>query len=291
VSWSRNKRGLYTRRKAKKVVGVLEMITVIVFSKDRACQTELMIRSMKEKFHVPTDIHLQYTSTSEEYEKGFERTFSIHKDVKLHKESNFKETLTEILSGVETEHIVFFTDDDVFVKDVDFCNYDKGYHCFSLRMNPSINKCYPANNKDIKSPSLMQSFTNHLENTMYWKWTEAEDQACCWGYPMAINSHIYRSHDIIPLIKRGQYHNVNSLEAYINHKRWFDKPYMLSFTETKVFNVQNNFVQGPRMNEQKYSVEWLNEQFLAGKRISTENIYGLEPQAAHGTIEYVMEDV
>jgi hypothetical protein len=263
------------------------MITVIVFSKDRAAQTELMIRSMKEKFNVDKDIKVLFNSSNDDFQKGFVKCSEIHNDVDFLYEDSFKKYFETLLDQVETEHIVFFTDDDVFVKDVydiDF-NADK-YHCLSLRMNPTINRCYPANNKPIESPGLHMSV-----NKMAWNWTDAEDQACCWGYPMAINSHIYRSHDIIPLIKRGQYHNVNSLEAYINHKRWFDKPYMLSFTETKVFNVQNNFVQGPRMNEQKYSVEWLNEQFLAGKRISTENIYGLEPQAAHGTIEYVMEDV
>lgn len=262
------------------------MITVIIWSKDRACQTELMIRSMKEKFHVDKRIYLQYTTTSQAFEEGFQKLRDTHKDITYRKEESFKETLCSILDEVKTEYVVFFTDDDVFLQDLNgSIAYPNEYHCLSLRMNPTIDRCYPAGNKFMSIPCCRE-----IGEHILWNWKEVPDQHTCWGYPMAINSHIYRSKDIIPLIQSGSYHNVNSLEAHLNRNRWHDKPYMLSFTETKVFNVQNNFVQGPRQNEQKYSVEWLNEQFLAGKRISSKNIYGLKPQAAHGTIEYVMEN-
>jgi len=267
------------------------MITIIVFSKDRACQLELCLRSIKEKFHVDKKILVQYTSTNEDYEIGFQNVAKLYPDTEFIRETNFKETLQETLKKVNTEYVVFFTDDDVFIKGIDCYMYEDKYHCLSLRMNPKINRCYPANNKLIKPPSLIRSFSLSIHERMSWNWTEAEDQHTCWGYPMAINSHIYRSRDIMPLIYQGVYNNVNSLESHLNRNRWFDKPYMLSFTETKVFNVQNNFVQGPRQNEIEYSVEWLNEQFLAGKRISTDNIYGLEPQAAHGKLEYILEDI
>jgi hypothetical protein len=270
------------------------MITVIVWSKDRACQTELCLRSLKEKFHVDKKIYCQYTSTSEAYEMGFQKVASMHPDVEFVKEVNFKETLSGLLEKVDTEYLLFHTDDDVYLQDVDDYEIeeceriDKSYDlsAYSLRMNPFINRCYPANNKEIKPPRIDGDAI-----TFIWNWKEAEDQHCCWGYPMAIDSHIYRSKDIIPLIQGGRYHNVNSLESYCNGHRWHDKPYMLSFTETKVYNVQNNFVQGPRQNEQEYSVEWLNEQFLAGKRISTEPIYGMQPRAAHGTAIYEMESI
>jgi hypothetical protein len=250
------------------------MITVIVFSKDRAAQTELMIRSMKEKFHVDKDIKVLFNSSSEDFQKGFVKCSEIHNDVDFLYEDSFKKYFEILLDQVETEHIVFFTDDDVFVKDVYNVEFDsEKYHCHSLRMNPTINRCYPANNKPIEPPELHMSV-----DKMVWDWTEAKDQHCCWGYPMAINGHIYKASKIIHTILPGKFNNVNSLESWINRNRWHDISLMISFSETKVFNVQNNFVQGPRMNEQKYSVECLNEQFLSGKRISTENIYGLEPQ-------------
>jgi hypothetical protein len=244
---------------------------------------------MQEKFHVDKRIYCQYTSTSETFEMGFQKVESLYPGTTFIKEDDFKKTLSRTLEKVDTEYIVFFTDDDVFVKDVDTDWYKQDLgdnHCLSLRMNPSINRCYPAKNKDIKPPMLKRGL-----EYFRWNWKEAPEQHTCWGYPMAINSHIYRSKDIISLIQRGQYNNVNSLEAWINCNRWHDKPYMLSFTETKVFNVQNNFVQGHRQNEKHVCHYWLNEQFLQGKRISTDNIYGLEPQAAHGVIDYHLEDV
>jgi hypothetical protein len=269
------------------------MITVICFSKDRACQLELLLRSMHEKLNVFHSVVVQYTATTEEFQKGFNKLQQFHPYIKFQKESSFKDTLVDILKTVNTEYILFHTDDDVYLQDVSLvCAPDElndGYHCFSLRMNPTIDRCYPANNKKIKAPRLN---INDYQGLMSWNWKEAEDQHTCWGYPMALNSHIYRSKDIIPLINKGKYHHPNSLECWLNQNRWHDKPYMLSFTETKVFNVQNNFVQGPRMAEiQEYGVSELNNEFLAGKRISTDNIYGLRPNAAHGVIDYKLKYV
>jgi len=269
------------------------MLTIIVWSKDRACQTELCLRSIQEKLHVDKKVIVQYTATTKEFHEGFDKVYDMYggehtNAVQFFNENTFKDTLLEILKTVNTDYILFHTDDDVYLQDVDNIGFKPAVGvdvaCMSLRMNPTINRCYPANNKEIKPPEL-----SYNDIHMIWNWTEAEDQHCCWGYPMSVDSHIYRSKDIIPLIHEGHYNNVNSLESYLNRNRWYDKPYMLSFTETKVYNVQNNFVQGHRMNEQEYDINWLNEQFLAGKRISTKPIYGMKPTSAHGKIPYEME--
>lgn len=264
------------------------MITIIVWSLDRPCQLELLLRSMYDKFHVDKRVVVQYRATTQTAEEGFQRVQQLYSQTEFKKETDFKTTLSDTLDTVTTQYIVFFTDDDVFLQDTEFIKFtpDEDVSAYSLRMNPDIDRCYPANNKKIKAPEL-----SYNDIHMRWNWKEAEDQHCCWGYPMAVNSHIYRCKDIIPLIKTGKYHHPNSLECWLNRNRWHDKPYIISFTETKVYCVQNNFVQGPRQNEKHVCHHWLNEQFLKGRRISTKNIYGLKPKACHGTIDYKLEDL
>jgi hypothetical protein len=108
---------------------------------------------------------------------------------------------------------------------------------------------------------------------------------------MAIDGHIYKTKEIVPLIQSLSFRYVNDLEARMNANRFRMRPLMVSLNKTIVYNVQNNFVKpenNPNDAPERYSVEWLNDEFLAGKRIQTDKIYGFEPRGAHGPIEYVL---
>ena len=45
---------------------------IIVFSKDRACQLDALLRSIDVYFNVPHRLHILYTTTSLEYERGYD---------------------------------------------------------------------------------------------------------------------------------------------------------------------------------------------------------------------------
>jgi len=268
-------------------------LTVVIFSKDRACQLHLCLTSLIEKFDALMYINVQYTSSNDEYEKGYMDCAKIFDSVDFIRENDFQSMCKNILETVNTPYILFLVDDDVFINAItekEYCEMTNilditdNIHCGSIRMNKTVNKCYPANNKDMEIPILLE-----YGNLFNWNWTEAKDQHTCWGYPMSMTAHIYKSNEIIPLIQKGKFNNVNSLEAFINANRFRNKHYMVSFKDSKVFNVQNNFVQGNRVNEHSYTIEWLNEQYMNNKTISTKNIYGLKRNACHGTIEYIME--
>ena len=60
-------------------------INIIIFGRDRGCQLELLIRSMKEFFKEfnECEIKILYTYSNNEYEKGYEKLKIIHTDSNL----------------------------------------------------------------------------------------------------------------------------------------------------------------------------------------------------------------
>lgn len=269
-------------------------INILVFSLNRACQCDLLLRTIKDKFEPDSVIQVLYKATEEKYEKGYEKLKEDHPHIQLIKENNFQSEYKSLVSEFKNKYCLFLTDDDVFIASVSVSGIEKminkfesnnQIHSMSLRMNTTINHCFPAH-RDIKKPS---SFLEAGE-FIIWNWKECEPH-WCWGYPHAINSHLYNSRDFSILLMHKEFHNPNSLEVSINRSRNHNKPLMISFSESKIFNVQNNFVQGSRSNEvnKVFSVEDLNKMYLDGKSISTENIYGLKRTMAHGYLDYIIK--
>jgi hypothetical protein len=270
------------------------MINIVIFSKDRACQLELCIRTVIEKLHIPFKIYVQYITSSSLFEDGYIKLIQSHTDIIFIKEKYVKQTLICLLQSLQNKHVLFLTDDDVFINDVTQTEFDTVFtkyemdiniHSLSFRMNPTIDYCYPAK-KHMKKPDCFLE----QEKYLVWDWTKCELHMC-WGYPMAINSHLYRIHEILPIIERNEFKNINELEARINSNRFRNKPLLLSFTESKLFNIQNNFVKEFNNHNDvslsQYNVNTLNNKFLNDYIISTENIYGIKRNMAHGQLDYI----
>jgi len=260
------------------------MLDIIVFSKDRAAQLDLLLRSMDEYLKVEKRVCVLYTYSEDKFKKAYDKIREYHPNVVLSKEGHsFRTSFLNILNYFENEFCVFFTDDDVFInritdryyrKMIEMYNISPQTHSISLRMNSKINYCFPAK-KDIRPPQLLKE-QDHIS----WDWTKA-NKHYCWGYPMAVNSHIYETKKLRDVLNEVDFNGVNNLEAVMNCHRYKDKPYMLSFKETKVFNVQNNFV---KLGCNSRGVDELNEVFLEGKRIK---IKGKIPNTqCHGEVEY-----
>lgn len=273
----------------------MEKINYLLFSKDRPMQLELAIRSIKEKLHIPYTLYAQYTHSNEFYKGGYDLLKKMHPEVIYIRESTVRNSLILAVHGWKEEYLMFDADDSVFVQDVSqeefntlFNTYTKNpkIHTISFRMNPTINYCYPAK-KEIEPPHFIENTDKYI----LWDWTKSVPHYC-WGYPMSAISHIYKKRDILPIIMKNEFTNVNSLESVLNRNRFWDKSLMISFKETKCFSVQNNFVKSesnPNDACDFYSIAGLNLKFLEGYIISTENIYGHVDNKAHGHIPYFLQ--
>ena len=95
-------------------------INIIIFSKDRACQLEALLRSMQEYFHYPYIAYILYDASSAEYERGYERLIPSYPEIIWIRQSNFKADFLSLLHDTVNKaypYLMFLVDDILFVRE------------------------------------------------------------------------------------------------------------------------------------------------------------------------------
>lgn len=260
------------------------MINIVIFSKDRACQLELFIRSMKIFFmeHILCKVSILYTYSSEDFKKGYDRTISYHPELSyVHEDgSGFKKQLIDIIDA--SVHATMFFVDDIVFKDYFFIRSPEmrlfmsrdDIACLSLRMCPRINFCY-TENRPTPPPVVSEEGI--------WNWV---GQPGDWGYPNSVDANIYKTSQIIDLIKSMDYWNPNTFEGtWANHLP-INRPNMICFKESKIVNNPVNRVQTANSNHcGNVSASFLNKMYLNDSIIALKPFVGLKNMAAHQEVD------
>lgn len=248
------------------------MFNFIIYSKDRAMQLELLLRSMKIYFAewIGFEYHILYKCSNDRFKEGYDKIKGIHKEInfKYIEETNFKEQTISFIYE-RYPHVCFFVDDLYFkspfsILSRSFYKYkhDDRVYCLSLRMSPHISKCYT---EGVDSPPP------ELDEDLMWSWRGCKGD---WAYPASLDAHIFRTFEILPLLKSLPYENPNTLEGQLACHP-IDKPLMVCCPESVVVNNPINKVQTVNGNScGDISQEDLNEKFLGGKIISLKNLTG-----------------
>jgi len=258
------------------------MVDIVIFSKNRPMQLELLLHSLRERFEPFANIHVLYTTSTYQMRFGYKTLRDEYNNIEFVEEINgFKESFNNILRKLNERYCLFLCDDNVFVRELRVHELEDAVehfeavpeiHAVSLRMNPEIDYCFPAK-KTMKVPKMF-----FFPHGFVWSWMEEGiDRHTCWGYPMAINTHIYKAREIIPIIQRLDFHNVNSLEARVNRNR-MNKNLMLAMCETKIFDVCNTYSKDGQVDKESL------EEFLSGKRLSMD--FEFPDNMAHGIVNF-----
>lgn len=224
-------------------------ITTIIFSKDRACQLELLLRNL----NMPATILFTHEP---EFQKGYEKLMKMYPNFKFVKENNFKKQIIKLIG--DSEYVMFLCDDDIMLEhfnedcpEFKLFKMDEEIICLSLRAKGSYKY----------APSLINN---------EWKWKgERKD----WGYPMSVTSHIFRSEDILQTIKRENFKTPGGLEMKLRRNPP-ERDLMLCFDQPKTINNLANRVQNkyPTPNHLGIPLEELEKRFLNGDLLSLKHI-------------------
>lgn len=251
-------------------------MNVIIFSKDRAAQLDLLLRSMPGWFD---EVYVIWTASDHKYASGYEM-LDFREAMSVRQSQDFKDDVVWYADS-PNEYTMFLTDDDVFLRDFVMPVIPDNVACLSLRLNPRMDYCYTLN-RSQKAPKMSSSGN-------IWDWRNADAD---YGYPMSLDGHIFRTKDILPLLEKLDYHNPNTLEGQLA-RHPINRPLMMCFDKSVIVNNPVNRVQDTIKNRFGeffgYSQEWLNEQFLAGRRIKLEPFIGIEPKSCHVELPIVME--
>lgn len=254
------------------------MINIILFSRDRACQLELLLRSMKLLFkeYKEHQINVLYTYSNQNFENGYNILMEEYSEVNFIKENNFKEDVMKLID-VNNKYTVFFVDDIIFkekftlkCKQIEIFSNDDSFACLSLRLHTQLNYCYTMN-VSMKSPNMD---SNGIFN---WRGTDAD-----FNYTMSLDGHIFKTDMILNLMKDIEFCNPNSLEGSLACRPPYDKPLMICFQKSVIFNNPINKVQTNNPNRHGFiDAYYLNDMFLSGKRIKLEPYLGLQNISCH----------
>jgi len=157
--------------------------------------------------------------------------------------------------------------DNIFVRDFNFFDWqqelfesDKDILCRSLRLNWYLDFCYPAQQYITKFPEI--------DSLGRYEWCGLDPD---YGYPMSVDGHIYRTKEILPLIKKLNYRNPNSFEGQLALHS-LSHPKIICYQDSKIINLAINRVQTNNFNHSgDIDPRLLNEKFLAGERIRNRN--------------------
>ena len=223
-------------------------LKTIIFSKNRACQLELLLRSLT----IPVTVLYTYDP---QFKAGYEKVISMYPKATFVKQTNFKSQLIKFVNSCD--YILFLTDDDATIKPLNIIN------------SPEFKEF----TKDLQVASLSLGLSSSVAGKKWcWQDYRGNYRLRMWGYPMSVDSCIFRTADILPTLKAHQIKNLNYVETELN-LNIPDRPLMMCFNTPKIVNNSVNQVQTdfPAHNSGP-SPEELEERFLKGERLSLEDI-------------------
>ena len=266
------------------------MITATIFSRDRAAQLDLLLRSIE--WNAPdlfNGINVIWKASNLRMERAYQLAAKEHPDPCFFKERlDFKKQVQGVLSW-SREYACFLCDDDIIyrpvtkdmVEQIDLKSQPKTL-AFSLRLGENTGFCYPMQQQQ-EQPDVERNGELRV-----WDWRRGQHD---FGYPGSLDGHIFRR-DHLRLLTRGEYGNPNQLEEKLNYAcAAVIIPNLASFQQSVLVGNPINRVNDThpnRFGEDHYrSNEELNDLYLGGKRLNPRKLDLRNINAAHREIRLV----
>ena len=262
------------------------MLNAVIFSKDRACQLDFLLRSIKlqwkDYFKYKISIIL-WNATNQSFQEGYDVLKKEHPEFNFVAKTDFKSDMISLVSP-DNPYTMFFVDDLVFKESFELmCPEFHAFEdnddimCLSLRMHPRIRYCQP---RKIDTPPPQ------LNSDLTWKWEGLQGD---WGYPYSIDAHIFRTKDVIDVVRNAPYTYPNNFEdCLLNFMA--RRPLVKCFEKSKVVNIPLNLVGPTTSPNRNVSAESLNTEYLKGKRLSFKNVLDIDTISPHQEIALDWEE-
>ena len=239
-------------------------LNVVIFTKDRPAQLNLLLESMKlcdfgKNYNI---LIIQKTTTRNTW---FGYTM-IRYPANVNRIEEGSGGIKDILinnAAWEKPYTMFIVDDNVFIREVDtfpLCYYlsvNPSVLAYSLRLSPSYNYCYAYNSVHKKI------------NGRVWPWKGAPGD---FGYPMSLDCNIYRTEQILERIKGCEFRTPNELEGALAGNP-ISLDYMVCNKNAAVIGIPWTRVQGSSQN--RYcGCDWeeFSQKWMEGQRICLDSI-------------------
>jgi len=274
------------------------LLNVIIFSKDRAMQLDLLLQSILLNFNVEDyTLNILYKASNDEYNRGYNTIRDLYPQFRYKKEESFKQDLLSLFN--DSKYTVFLTDDDIIYQSFKLNNDElhnifmlTNANCFSLRLGLNTKHCYTQQKLNSLEEFKTHNFyydTDLIEPVISWKVGDGTND---YSYPMSVDGHIFKTEYIKNLCEILEYGNPNFYEAMLSN---FGRNEMIisSYKNSKLVNSPINRVQETFKNlsgmKYSYSSEDLNEMYLDGLILNLEKMNFNEITGCHQEIQPIFK--
>lgn len=251
---------------------MIKKCDVIIYSKDRASQLDLLLRSIKINFKNVNKVWVLYDFAGE-FMEGYnilkQKDYGLNIEYIIQTRDTFYKIINNVINNVGTEYILPLCDDDVFIRDTDISDISNYFD------DNIVGICF-RRSLDLTNSYHTGQFVNLPEfdlNCPYPKWEWKKYDMIRWGYPYQAGGMVYKTSFFKHMINVSNFDLPNYLESSMNEKRneW-GKDYIICYKKSPIVNVSINRVQNNVLNrggrDINYSPKELNDLFVSGKIIN-----------------------
>lgn len=249
------------------------MISLLIWSKDRACQLDLLLRSIQK--NLPnidlSDVMVLYTYSDDKFKSGYELIRKRFPYVKLYLEDDFGPNTTKLIH-MSQPHILLLADDNVIYRKSNISSQqivkhmeDNDVSCFSLRLGRNTVIQDPSSHTYTHFPSVFYKTTIDQTDVLTWNWTECP-RYHNFGYPFAMDAHIYNKEKVIEGLTFKFNTNTQFEGRYCQQvDHFFPHMSCLEYSVSVCNPINCTSESGlPAGNIHSYTTAELNDQYLSG---------------------------
>lgn len=267
------------------------MINLIVWSKDRACQLDCLLRSLPINFF--NKVYVIYKTSDDNFQKGYEKLSArfqhviFIKEVSLHDQT--MEVIGECLSS--TSKIALSTDDTVFFKNPPMTPEEVVKSMGPQTVTFSFRYGFNTIVQDCHIDSYQPSLNIYQDCGDYISWnSEYYHPLTNYGYPFGLDMHVYDAQMLYNLANQIDFKNTNQLESGLFHLRVHAPKIINSFKHSVAVNIPCNNMSGITRSGEKYpfTIEELNKAYLDDYIINLDDIKGARIIGSHQEIDWTL---
>jgi hypothetical protein len=274
---------------------------VVIFSKDRPAQLELLLRSWSEQAPEWPQfaVSVLYKSTDPGFDRGYDVVRRAFPSVFFQPEDaarTFKEHVLALIEREERELFHFLADELVFIRE--YRTTDEPFQLLrrrpdiaavALRMSPHIDFAQPLN-LPTPPPPLRDNVWSVKQRP---RWVERLTRLAGvhsargdWRLQINVDGNVLRYPQLRSYFRTlPEIRNLNHLETVLL-QRPLPQPYLVCYPESRLINLALNRVD-PHSTYPfgGHTAGDFNRRFLAGERLSYQNLVGLRHNACHIIVE------
>lgn len=265
-------------------VDVDAALDLLILSKDRACQLDALLRSIRAFLTIPHRIHILYTSSNLTFERGYDLVRRWHPGIHwVDEEGTFRLTYLRLLEYIASgpgRYLMPVMDDMIFIRPftahrlLGLLDEDEDVLAVSLRLGENVTYCY-VRNIDTTPPDFSNGYR--------WAWKTASSGY--WNYPMSVDANIYRTAEMAQYLPTIPFEKAETVEASMaGHP--IDRPHLVCEATPTVLNLALNQVQYTFENRHgRITPEALNGAFLSGFAMDLLPFIGRTFNSCHVEVE------